>query len=168
MNKKIVLFIFLIASLSSKSQIEVVKLLGDKSDSYKLGYGAFLKLAFPVTETSDITAEAAFVFWFLNDGSGDGMLVTPAKVGYRYCFNGTGTGIYAEPQVGYNLYGVESNTKFTGFIWSAGIGYLFKRTRAIQFDIGLRYESIIYKGASLNYAALRLAHDLNFRRRDAD
>ena len=162
------MFVLLFACSRLDAQIEIAKLIGKNSSDYKLGYGAFLQFAFPVTETSDITAEAGLLFWFLKDDSGDGMAVFPAKAGYRYCINGRGTGIYVQPQVGYTIYGVQSNTKFNGFTWSAGAGYLFEPSGRIQFDLGIRYESIVFQGSSVNYIGLRLSHNFSLGKRNAD
>jgi hypothetical protein len=80
-----------------------------------------------------------------------------------------------EPQLGYNLYGVISyyddvnykdvDQKFHGPVLGAGVGYLFN-PGSIQFDIGVRFESVIYNGGTMNYVSFRIAHNFSFKKRD--
>jgi len=166
MRKIALLIVLCFLMKQSDAQIELVKLLGDKGKDFKLGYGAFIKFSFPVSEGTAITAETAFNFWFYNDDSGDGMAIIPLKLGYRYFVSGSQSGFYLEPQAGYNIYGVESDTKFHGFVWAAGTGFQFgERT---TFDIGIRYESVIYNaslGGPLHFIGFRLSHNFGFGRR---
>src|SRR3978361_1220120 len=139
--KKISLAAMLLLSILSKShaQIEVDKFMGTKNGShYGLGIGAFIKVAIPISEAASLTPEVGLVFAFLKDGGDqgqDGTAICPLKLGYRYTVNGSGTGFYVEPAIGYNIYGVTSyldnngytqNEKFNGAILSAGVGYLFE------------------------------------------
>ncbi|SRR6266700_3685467 len=177
MKKSLWISILLLAGACSHAQIEVAKIVGKNSKDYNLGFGAFLKFAYPVSEAADLSLEAGFLFFVLNDGGdGDGTAFCPLKLGYRYTLNQTGTGFYVEPQVGFNLYGVSSvnvngytvNSKFHGAILGAGFGYLFPPGGHIQFDLGLRYETVIVSGNSLNFLALRLSHNFSFRKRDSN
>ena|SRR5665647_19441 len=177
--KKIFLFstlLFLI-QLSANAQLEIAKLAGKNSGNYKLGFGAFLKFAYPVSEAADVSLEGGALYFSEKQNSASGVAFVPVKIGYRYTINGTGIGFYAEPQVGYNVYGIKSYTgidgynvdeKFHGIILSAGIGYLFPPVVGLQFDLGLRYESVLYKGNSVNCVGLRLSHNFSFKGRDSE
>ena len=77
------------------------------------------------------------------------------------------------PQIGYNVYGVQSTTvddynqdsKFHGIILSACTGYLFYLGNT-NFDIGLRYETILANGSNMSYIGLRFAHSIFGNRRN--
>lgn len=165
----------LLLNVFVSAQIEIAKLVGKNSADYKPGFGAFLKFAYPVSEAADINLEAGALYFVEKQSSSSGLAFVPVKLGYRYTFNGTGDGFYAQPQVGYNVYGIKSHdvngynvdTKFNGIILSAGAGYLFPSLGGIQFDIGLRYETILYSGNSLNFVGLRLSHNFG-KKRDSE
>lgn len=94
-------FLFFVV-LCANAQIEILKVTGKNGKDYKLGYGAFLKFSVPVSEASYVSMEAAFNFAQEKEDPQSGMAVCPLKLGYRYTVNGSGTGLYAEPQAGYN------------------------------------------------------------------
>lgn len=161
----------------AKAQLGVMKMVGNNTSNYSLGFGAFVKGIFPVSQAADVTVELGANIFFLNDGgNGDGTVVIPLKVGYRYSVNGTGMGLYVEPQAGYNIYGVTSlnndqgitqNYTFHGLVLAAGTGYLFKVGNT-PLDLNLHYETIIDHGGSDNYVSLGLTFYLRFGRRDSD
>jgi hypothetical protein len=167
--------LFFIAA-GAKAQIEVLKVTGKNSQDYKIGFGAFLKFAFPVSQAAYTNIEAGFNFAQEKEDAESGMAVVPLKIGYRYTLNGTGTGLYVEPQAGYNLYGVRSHyddatyqeidEKFHGIVGAIGIGYLFQPGNKIQFDLGAYYESIFHNGNRTSYIGLRLSHNISIGRRD--
>lgn len=176
MPKKFLSFIILLFILvKSNAQIEVSKLIGKNSSDYKIGYGGFLKFSYPVSDGDDVSLETGVHIFFDKDYSEYGMADVPLKVGYRYTLNRAGTGFYVEPQLGYNIYGVNSyydqinykdvDEKFHGIILSGGVGYLFQ-PGIVQFDLGIRYESVMYNGKSLNYVSFRLTHNFSFKKRD--
>jgi hypothetical protein len=171
------LFFFLtISAIKSNAQIGVAKLFGKNSSDYLPGLGGFLKFGFPASEAADISVEAGAIFFIDKEYPEYGILMCPFKLGYRHTFNGSGTGFYAEPQVGYNIYGIDSyydydtfdnvDKKFNGFIWSVGTGYLFRPSRRTQFDLGVRYESVAYNGGSKSFVSLRLSQNFSFRKRE--
>lgn len=160
--------------IQANAQLGVMKLVGNGTEDYKLGYGAFIKTGFPVLEGSDATLEIGANV-FLMDG-GDGTIMCPLKGGYRYTLNRTGKGFYVEPQVGFNLYGITStqdkngadvDLKYHGVVFAAGTGYLFTISN-IAFDINLRYETVIAHGGSNNLVTLGLSKSFNFGRRNTD
>ena len=179
MRKLFYLFlaIGLLSGLSANSQLELAKLLDKKYHDMLPGIGASLKFGYPVSEAADATIEAGAMLFFDKDyPESYGLAIVPVKLGYRHTLNGSGTGFYIEPQVGYNIYGGETledyetgeliDRKGTGFIWAAGIGYLFKPSRRMQFNLGLRYESILDKGYPKNFIGLRLSHNFTFGQRE--
>ena len=165
--------LFLIVS-NAEAQLGVIKMVGNNTSNYTLGLGAYIKGAFPISQASDITLELGTNLFKLNDGgSGDGTAVVPIKAGYRYSLNGSGMGLYVEPQIGYNIYGVSSvnvdgttqNLKFHGLVCAAGTGYLFLLGNT-PLDLHLRYETIIDHGGSDNYVSLGLSFYLHFGKKD--
>ncbi len=90
------------------AQIAIMKSVGKNSKDFGFGYGGSLKFGFPVSEAADLSLEAGANIFSEKDNSGNGYCVIPLKVGYRYTIDGTGTGLYVEPQLGYNAYGVRS------------------------------------------------------------
>jgi hypothetical protein len=163
-------------TIHTNAQLGVMKLVGNDTKNYKLGFGAFIKTGFPVSDGSDVTLEIGADFFFLKDGSGDGTAMCPLKAGYRYTLNGTGEGFYVEPQAGYNIYGVTSlqdenggnvDLKYHGIVLAAGGGYLFSIGN-VPIDINLRYETVIAHGGSNNLVSLGITKGFSFGRRDRD
>jgi hypothetical protein len=162
--------------MQANAQLGVMKLVGKNTSNYTIGFGAFVKTGFPVSEGSYITLEIGANFFLLNDGYGssDGTIMCPLKAGYRYTLNGTGEGFYVEPQVGFNLAGITSlhdangnqiNLHYHGAVFAAGIGYLFTVWHA-PFDLNLRYETVIDHGGSNNFISLGISRFISFRKRD--
>jgi hypothetical protein len=177
MRKEILCIFLCLFILQVNAQIAVVKMIGKNTSNYSLGYGAFLKGAYPVSAGDDVTLEAGIYFFNLNDqGYGDGTALVPLKVGYRYSINRQGDGFYVEPQAGYNLYGVTSlnndgyntqNLKFNGVIFAASTGYILS-IKSFPLDLNLHYETIMDKGGSDNYIRLGLLVSLHFKKRSEE
>jgi hypothetical protein len=160
----------------ANAQLGVMKLVGKDTKNYNLGFGGYIKTGFPASDGSDFTLELGADIFLSNDGSGNGTVMCPLKAGYRYTFNGTGQGLYVEPQLGFNLYGVtlledkngeEVNLKYHGVIFAAGTGYLFSLWDT-PFDINLRYETVIAHGGSNNLICLGLSKSFSFGKRDTN
>jgi hypothetical protein len=176
MLKGILTSILFLIVTTVKAQLGVIKMVGNNTSNYSLGVGAYIKGAFPISQASDLTLELGANLFLLKDGgSGDGTAVVPIKAGYRYSLNGSGMGLYVEPQIGYNIYGVSSvnvdgytqNLKFHGLVCAAGTGYLFLIGNT-PLDLHLRYETIMAHGGSDNYVSLGLSFYLHFGRKDYD
>ncbi len=181
MGKRTLAVIVLFSSLSqpitqANAQLGAMKLVGNNTSKSSLGFGAFIKSGYPVSEGSDVTLEIGANIFFLNDGYGtaDGTIMCPLKAGYRYTLDGTGEGFYVEPQVGFNLVGVTSlhdangnqiNLNYHGVVFAAGIGYLFDMWHA-PFDLNLRYETVIAHGGSNNMISLGISRFISFKKRD--
>ena len=163
--------------MRANAQISVVKLVGNNTKDYSIGFGAFIKSGFPVSEAADVTLElGANIFPMKGYGTEYGTIMCPLKMGYRYTLNGTGQGFYVEPQVGFNLAGVTSlpddygndiNLKYHGVVLAAGAGYLFTIWRA-PFDLNLRYETVIAHGGSNNLISLGISRFFSFGKADSD
>src|SRR5437868_5449723 len=147
MSKKIIaatILIFLITQ--ANAQIGLMKLVGNDTKDYSIGFGALIKTGVPVSTAADITMEiSADIFLMKGYGTQYGTIMCPLKAGYRHTLNGTGQGFYVEPQVGYNIFGVTSlpndygediNLKYHGIVLAAGAGYLFNLWQA-TFDLNL-------------------------------
>ncbi|MEJ0103990.1 MAG: hypothetical protein WDO19_16125 [Bacteroidota bacterium] len=163
--------------IQTNAQISVMKLVGNNTKDYSIGFGAFIKMGYPVSEAADVTLDLAADIFLMNGyGTEYGTIMCPIKAGYRYTFNGTGKGFYAEPQVGYNLLGVTSlpdetgqpiNLRYHGVVLAAGVGYLFTIGRA-PFDLNLRYETVIAHGGSNNLINLGISRFISFKKRDTE
>ncbi|MFP5040020.1 hypothetical protein [Parasediminibacterium sp. JCM 36343] len=174
--RKIILLVAVIFCVAAQSnaQFGVVKMVGKNANNYSLGYGAYLKGAYPLPKGASATLELGFNDFALQDGGeGDGTVVVPLKIGYRYTINHSGTGFYVEPQVGYNLVGVTSinvngyteNYKFHGVVFAANAGYIIP-IKSCPIDLNLKYETVSHDGGSENYVSLGLSLYLRFKRRD--
>ncbi|MES1197693.1 MAG: autotransporter outer membrane beta-barrel domain-containing protein [Chitinophagaceae bacterium] len=161
--------------MRGNAQIGAMKLVGNNTRDYSMGFGAFIKTGFPVSEAANVTLElGANIFLLKGYGTAYGTIMCPLKAGYRYTLNGTGEGFYVEPQAGFNLVGVTSlpddngddiNLKYHGVVLAAGAGYLFTIGRA-PFDLNLRYETVIAHGGSNNFISLGISRFISFKRRD--
>lgn len=175
MNKRTIatsLLIFFF--IQANAQLGVMKLVGNGTQDYKLGYGAFIKTGIPVSPGSDATLEIGADIFPLDDSYGT--IMCPLKAGYRYTLNHSGKGLYVEPQIGFNVYGVTSlqdkngedvDLKYHGVIFAAGTGYLFSISN-ISFDVNLRYETVIAHGGSNNLISLGISKSFGFGRRDSN
>jgi hypothetical protein len=169
-----ILFLLII---QATAQINVMKLVGNNTKDYAIGFGAFIKSGFPVSEAADVTLEIdADIFLMKGYGSEYGTIMCPLKAGYRFTLNQTGEGLYVEPQLGFNLVGVTSlpdengndiNLRYHGVVLAAGAGYLFTIGRA-PFDLNLRYETVIAHGGSNNLISLGISRFISFKKRDSE
>ncbi|HEY0041682.1 MAG TPA: hypothetical protein VGB71_13515 [Flavisolibacter sp.] len=171
------LFIFLFFKLQANAQLGVMKLVGNNTKDYSIGFGAFIKTGFPVSDGAALTVElGANIFPVKGSGFNYGTVMCPLKAGYRYTLNKTGDGFYVEPQAGFNVYGVTSlagengetiNLKYHGVVLAAGGGYLFNMGNT-PFDVNLRYETVIAHGGSNNLISLGITKFFSFGSRNVN
>ena len=166
MKKLLLINLFIIGCFSSlRAQLFVSKLTGKGSSNYNTGYGAFLKLGFPISDADEITGEIGFNDYTLKDLPSYGILTAPLKVGYQYTIDRSGSGFYVEPQLGYNIVGIvpsynirtyqEDETKFKGVVGTVNGGYIICwEGIGTKINLGLRYESVFYGGGSVHSAGM--------------
>lgn len=167
MQKTLLLSLFVFLFSASHAQVRFSKLVGDKSSDYALGYGGYLKFAVPVSDNANaITLEFGVDYFKHKKYSSNDCAVMPLRLGYRYTLNQSGSGLYVEPQAGYNFLGVDQSGKnFKGVSLVAGGGYLFDLF-GTEFDLSLRFSANFFSGGSLNYASIGISHNFGFGRRD--
>jgi hypothetical protein len=175
-KRTVAAFILLLLIVQANAQIGAMKLVGKDTKDYSIGFGAFIKTGFPVSDAADVSLELGADIFPMKGYNEYGTIMCPLKLGYRYTLNGTGQGFYVEPQVGYNVYGVTSlpgdngddiNLKYHGVILAAGGGYLFTIGRA-PFDVNLRYETVMAHGGSNNLISVGISRTISFGKRDSD
>jgi hypothetical protein len=177
--KKLLLPAILVCLFSvAHAQIEVAHL--SSKDFNAVGFGGFLNVAIPITETDAGIVEGA-VYVFSNNGSHEA--VAPVLAGYRHLLSDNSDyGFYVEPVAGYSFGGTdiqqydangaalykpngdEIDQKVTGPVAGLGFGYLFQESGPIRFNISLRYEHTFVAGGDppLNVIAIRISHSFSF------
>ena len=177
LKKTIITCLFVSLYFLSGAQLEVAH-LSTKNFS-GVGFGAFLNVSIPVSDANYLTSEAGLYVFSHNDNN---IVLLPLLAGYRYTLNGTGTGLYIEPNAGYSfgasdikkynefsmpiyVNGKQAEQKVTGATTGLNFGYLFEQTGIIQFNIALRYEHIFSEYGE-NMFSLRISHAFTFGRRE--
>lgn len=176
--KNMFLIFAVLFAYSASAQIEILTVLNQKPDSkYIIGFGGMLKFGFPVKEGADeINIEVGLKYIpEIEYPDAYGIAYLPIKIGYMYSFDRSGTGFYAEPQIGYSVYGVRSfqnldgrdvDERMTGPVSGLSFGYLFPTEKVVQYDLSIRYENIFYKQGVFHTIGLRLGSHFSFRKRD--
>ena len=174
MKNVVIICLILFTCSSLNAQVELAH-LSSKGFS-ATGFGAFLHAGGFVSETDEIGGDCALYFFSAHD---DHIAFAPLLATWRHTFNGTCTGIYLEPVLGYtfggtdiqrtdasgnpvvNSAGQEVDQKVNGFTAGLGLGYIIPSV-VIPLNIGLRYEHIFVPAGdpSLNNISLRLSYSL--------
>lgn len=172
--KKVLLFIFGITALTlggfaqkGNNQVspalEVALPTGDASDVNKIGLGVTVKGMYGMGEAGQVTFTTGYL---VAGGKNDykdllgadkiNSIMIPLLAGYRHHFGS----FFAEPQVGYGIYGVkvkggsyDSNDSEGAFTWAAGLGYSCKNLEA-----SVRYQSMHKNGANSGFFGVRLGY----------
>ena len=171
------LCISLVLSTGLSAQLEVTHLFSKGLSA--TGFGAFLRVGVPIANRDEISGELGFQYF---STTGHNLLVLPLLAGYRHYFNGSGSGIYVEPTVGYSfgasdiqkidqngnpMYdqsGQELDMKVSGATAGLGVGYLFP---SFPLNIGLRYMHLFVTGdPAQNIVSFRVAYALAFAHRE--
>lgn len=76
----------------------------------------------------------------------------PVKVGAKYFFNDSGSGVYGLAELGAG-FGTNEGSG-TSFVYSPAVGYAWNN----GLDLGLKYEGLAKDGGSTGYFGLRLAY----------
>jgi hypothetical protein len=173
-NKLSFLFVaFLLFVFKANAQLEAVHLSTKNFKAW--GFGGFFNASVPVSDADYVTGEFGLSVFSSNEKH---IAVAPLVAGYRFTFDRSGTGFYAEPNAGYYFGGSDiqvndgqghySDQKVSGPATGLTLGYLFPISEGavpIQFNIGLRYEHI-FAPVGINMLSLRIAHAFTFGRRD--
>jgi hypothetical protein len=160
---------FLLWVASADGQLEVSRL---STKGYSgVGIGAFINTGFIINRADVLTSEGGFVFYH-------GLTTTPLPlIGYRHTFNGSGTGWYIEPQLGYTLIASDllpadslklppgeklsyDHPLTSGFNTGFALGYIFPGR--LGLNLGARYEHFFMTGGNpeVNELSLRLTHTI--------
>jgi len=130
-----------------------------------LGLGASVKADFPVATEFSLTLNAGFMNFFGKKNkliNIQDLAYIPIKAGLKYHLN---EGLYAEAQLGAAFPLNTGQTRL--FVWSPGLGNLFKLRSGNVLDVGFRYEGwtgenpgSTFLNASTNkgFVALRFAY----------
>ena len=175
--KKVFLSIFGIVAIAAgsfaqqgnnqiSSAAEVALPTGDGGDVNKIGLGVTVKGLYGIGEAGQIT----FTTGLLSSGAkneykdllGASKITStmiPLLAGYRHNFNG----FYAEPQIGYGIYGVKvkggdyaMKDSEGAFTWAAGVGYVFN-----SFEAGVRYQNMHKGGESSGFIGIRIGYNFS-------
>jgi len=131
-------------SQSGKNQIGVGADLGipvgDFGDVVKTGFGGYAKGLFGIGEGGQITFTTGYSSFKAKGSTSEEsatLNIIPLLAGYRHNFSG----FYAEPQIGYNIFGakykgtISGSDSEGGFAWAVGFGYVVSNV-----DFGVRYQ----------------------------
>jgi len=138
---------------------------GDFGEAFNAGVGIYAKGMYGIGTAGQITFTTGFSS-FKMEGSSDDfkmtMRVIPLLAGYRHYFNG----FFAEPQLGYGIYGARIKTDIEGlegsdsegaFTWALGAGYIFND----QIEVSARYQSGSRDGSSISLFGLRVGYNFS-------
>lgn len=160
-------------SYSSNAQVEGAYL--HTKDFQAFGFGAFLNFKFPVNEGAHLTTEVG-LYNFQKEGQFLGMI--PLLAGYQYTFDGSGTGLFVEPILGYtfgdsdvpqydeiseipdpNNPGYSLMQMAKGPTAALATGYIFSGRTPVS--ISLKYQRVfVSSGPGVNLATLRFSYPL--------
>ncbi|HKZ65003.1 MAG TPA: hypothetical protein VJ111_01540 [Chitinophagaceae bacterium] len=114
--------------------------IGDFGDAFKTGFGGYAKGLFGIGEAGQITFTTGYSAFKAKGSSSEESVtanIIPLLAGYRHNFSG----FYAEPQIGYNIFGakykgtISGSDSEGGFAWAVGFGYVIS-----DVDFGVRYQ----------------------------
>lgn len=139
---------------------------GDFGDYFKLGFGGYLKGLYGVGSAGQITFTTGYTTFSAKDEyvtalSADKIKasIIPLLAGYRHNFSG----FYAEPQVGYGIYGSKvtaagqkASDSEGAFTWAVGLGYAMS-----GFDIGARYQSASKNSQTTSVIGIRVGYNFS-------
>lgn len=165
--KKLVLAICITAisvssyAQSGKNQIGVGADLGiptgDVGEGLKTGFGGYAKGLFGIGEAGQITFTTGYTTYkFKGGGDGSNYHIVPLLAGYRHNFSG----FYAEPQIGYGIYGSKieglGSSSEGAFTWAVGFGYVVSNV-----DFGARYQSGHKDGSSVALVGIHVGYNFS-------
>ena len=175
--KKVFLSIFGIVAIAAGSvaqqgnnqispAVEIALPTGDANDASQLGLGVTVKGLYGIGEAGQLTFTTGYLvsgakkeFKDLLGADKINSTMIPLLAGYRHNFNG----FYAEPQIGYGIYGAKikggdyaSSDSEGAFTWAAGVGYVYN-----NFEGGVRYQSMHKNGGSSGMIGFRIGYNFS-------
>ena len=137
------------------------------SDAYSVAVGGDIRYQFNVDKQLSIPVTTGYTHFIGKEIGNTGVDFQdygyiPVKVGAKYFFNESGSGIYGLAEVGAG-FGVTPSGAGTGFLYSPAIGYSWSN----GLDLGLKYEgntanpTNIFSVKPQGQVALRLAYGFN-------
>ena len=136
---------------------------GDFGDGVKTGFGGYVKGLFGIGEAGQITFTSGYSAFKAKESTSEFKAtasIIPLLAGYRHNFSG----FYAEPQVGYSIYGakiksegISASSSEGAFSWAVGFGYVINNV-----DFGARYQSMHKDGESLAIVGIHVGYNFSF------
>ena len=146
--------------------VELAIPTGDAGDASTLGAGVTIKGLYGVGDAGQISFTTGYLragtkkeYKDLLGADKINSTMIPLLAGYRHHFKG----FYAEPQIGYGIYGAKikggeyaSSDSEGAFTWAAGIGYIYN-----NFELGARYQSMHKDGESSGFVGIRIGYNFS-------
>jgi hypothetical protein len=143
--------------------LELALPTGDASDVNTIGIGATVKGLYGIGEAGQITFTTGFIragvkkdFKNMLGADKASSTMIPLLAGYRHNFNG----FFAEPQIGYGIYGskikggiYDSKESDGAFTWALNAGYVFN-----NFEAGIRFQSMHKDGEGSGFIGFRFGY----------
>lgn len=127
---------------------------GDLGDGVKTGFGGYAKGLFGIGDAGQVTFTTGYTTFSFKGGIDGDYHIIPLLAGYRHNFSG----FYAEPQVGYAIYGSKlsgyGSSSEGAFTWAIGFGYVVSNV-----DIGARYQSGHKDGSSVALVGVHVGYN---------
>lgn len=127
------------------------------SDAYSFAIGADLRYQFDIDKQLSVPITAGYTRLMGKEIGNTGIDFAdrgyiPAKVGLKYFFNDTGSGVYGLAEAGAG-FSTESGGG-TSFVYSPAIGYAWSN----GLDLGAKFEGLSKNSVNTGYFGLRLAY----------
>jgi hypothetical protein len=138
---------------------------GDFGEAFKTGLGGYVKGMYGIGTAGQITFTTGYSGFKLKESSDEFKMTTkiiPLLVGYRHNFQS----FFAEPQIGYGIYGIKVKTDIEGlegsdsegaFTWGLNAGYIFNE----KFEVSARYQSGSRDGSNMSLFGLRVGYNFS-------
>ncbi|WP_316800314.1 hypothetical protein [Pedobacter frigidisoli] len=154
----VALFISTNANAQNKQKLGIGIIGGiPTSDAYGVALGADLRYQFDVDKQLSIPVTAGYTRFLGKEIGNTGIDAPdfgyiPVKVGAKYFFNDSGSGVYGLAELGAG-FGTNKGAG-TSFVYSPALGYAWSN----GLDLGVKYEGLARDGGSTGYVGLRLAY----------
>ncbi|WP_231459455.1 MULTISPECIES: hypothetical protein [unclassified Pedobacter] len=127
------------------------------SDAYSVALGADLRYQFNVDKQLSIPVTAGYTHFSGKEIGNTGVDFPsfgyiPVKVGAKYFFNESGSGVYGLAELGAG-FGTKEGSG-TSFVYSPALGYSWSN----GLDLGVKYEGLSRNSNNTGYVGLRLAY----------